>query len=329
VYTPFITRNLGPTLAKNCTKRQLPACFTLAFLGGENKLTTMLARLPCTSELYINQSYCNQHPAETIAMALSAVRTSRASEKHVPVCLLSGSLQLTIMDSRAWYYKQELHFIPPSSKHPSSTVTRLFAHNPVLSVGEILKQFKKDYSDRDPEVYVYSWELFVETKDLDVNGLFMSSYAQINQHMPFLCIPEYILNNNCLIICQNQAVQELSTRGRVSSFLATEHSLVDSANRTAVSNVAYHRNDVAESIHSLHFAQNFQEYSAEYRMKVVAMCEGQLANSRRLRDRCTSEALKHEQTQHNVRLVTIAPEHPQHQKPVENAELDEFPDTVF
>jgi len=233
------------------------------------------------------------------------------------------------MDGKTWYYNHTFHFIPPFLKHPSSIVKGLFAQNPVLSVGKILKQFKKYHLDTNPDVYVYTWKLFVETMDLDVNGQFIYSYAQINQHMQFLCIPEYILNNNCLILCPNHGVRGLSTRGRVSSFLATEPSLVDSANRTAVSNVAFHRNDVAESIHSLHFAQNFPEYSAEYRMKVVAMCEGQLANSRRLRDRCTSEALKHEQTQHNVRLVTIAPEHPQHQNPVENAEHNEFPDTVF
>ena len=56
------------------------------------------------------------------------------------------------------------------------------------------------------------------------------------------------------------------------------------------------------------------------------MYEGQLAKSRRLCEICTSQALKHEQTQHNVRLVTIALEHPQPRKPVVYAELDKFPD---
>ena len=263
-------------------------------------------------------------------MALSTFHTSRDAKKHVPACLSSGSLQLAIMDGNSWNYNQQFHFIPPSLKHPSSIVKHLFAQNPLLSVGEILKQFKKYYSDTtNPNLSVQTWKLFVETMDLDVNGQFVYSYAQINQRMPFLCIPEYILNNKCLIICPNHGVRGLSTNGIVSSCDATEPFLVDSANHTAVSNVTYHRKRVAESIDSLHFAQNFQEYSAEYRIKVVALCEGQLAKSRRLCEICTSEALKHEQTQHNVTLVTIAPEHPHPRKPVKYAELDEFADTGF
>ena len=261
-----------------------------------------------------------------MAMALSMVHTSQASKKHVPACLLSGSLQLTIIDGNYMSYEDKIHFIPPSSKHPSSIVKHLFAQNPVLSVGEIMKQFKKYHLDRNPEVYVYSWELYVQTQDLDVNGQFMYSYAQINQHMPFLCIPEYILNNNCLIICQNQAVQVLSTMGRVSSFLATAPFLVDSANRTAVSKVTCHRKVVGESIDSLYFAHTYREYSADYRINAVAFCERQLATDRRSCELVTSEAMKHEQTQHNVRLVTIAPEHPQPRKPVEYAELDDVSD---
>jgi len=253
-------------------------------------------------------------------MALSASNASRASKKkHVPACLSSGSLQLKAMDGNLWVNKT-FHFIPPHLKHPSSIVKHLFAQNHLLSVGEILKQFTNYYSDSNPDPYGYTWKLFVETQDLDINGQSVYSYAQINQLMPFLNIPEYILNNNYLVICTKRGVGGLSTRGIILPFHATEPFLVDSANHTVVSNVTYNRNCVAKFIDSLHSAQNpqgyLQRYPADYRIKVVAIIEDQLARSRRLCKNCISEALKHQQTQHNVRLVATAPEHPQPQNPV-------------
>ena len=72
-------------------------------------------------------------------MASSAVHLSRASNPHVPACLSSGSLQLTSRDGNGWHYNHTFHFIPPSLQHSSSIVKHLFARNPLLSVGEILR----------------------------------------------------------------------------------------------------------------------------------------------------------------------------------------------
>jgi len=230
--------------------------------------------------------------------------TPRASNQHVPACLSSGSLRLGIIDGGSYSPKKNIPFVEPMLQHSSSVVKHLFTQNPLLSVEEMLKRFKQYLLDSDPHLYVHRWRLFVNTITLDENGSKKNTYAQIDDNMSFLSIPEYLLNSDCLIICTNNHTQTQNAMGRVLSGLVTRQFLVNSANVTAVSEVSYYRKRVVESIRSLDFAQHFPEYSTDDRIGLVAICEKSLANDRRLCELYTSEALKHEQTQDNVVLVT-------------------------
>jgi len=161
----------------------------------------------------------------------------------------------------------------------------------------MLQRFQQYYLDSDPHLYVHRWRLFVKTINVDDNDKQINTFAQIHDTILFLSIPEYLLNNLCLIVCTNNDDQTLNAMGRVYSGLVTRQYLVNSANITALSQVSSSRKRIAEAIRILNFVQNFSEYSTDYKMKAIACAEQQLTVARRQCELCTSEAYKHGQTQ--------------------------------
>jgi len=226
--------------------------------------------------------------------------TLDASNQNIPACLSSGSIRLDIINNGTYAGNYNLPFIEPALQHSLSVVEHLFTRNPFLSVREMLQRFQQYYLDSDPHLYVHRWRLFVKTINVVDNDEQINTFAQIHDTMLFLSIPEYILNNLCLIVCTNNDDQTLNAMGRVYPGLVTRQYLVNSANITALSQVSSSRKRVAEAIRSLDFVQNFSNFSTDYKMKAIALSEKQLADARRLRELYTSEALKHELTQKDM-----------------------------
>jgi len=140
----------------------------------------------------------------------------------------------------------------------------------------MLQRFKENCLDSNPDLYQNNWRLFVRTMNYDENDYRLDTYTLIDHNMPFLSIPEYVMNNNCLLICTNIHTRIQSTmgqerdnvvywkynrkimndlHGKMSSVVATQEYLVVSANITAVSQTEYFRKQVTKSIHNLNSAK--------------------------------------------------------------------------
>ena len=226
--------------------------------------------------------------------------TPDASNQNIPACLSSGSIRLDIINNGIYGGNYNLPFIEPALQHSLSVVEHIFTRNPLLSVREMLERFQQYYLDANPHLYVHRWRLFVKTINVDDNDKQIDTFAQIHDTILFLSIPEYLLNNFCLIVCMDNDDQTLNAMGRVYSGLVTRQYLANSANITALSQVSKSRKGVTEAIRMLNFVQNFSEYSADYKMKAIAGAEQQLTRARRQCERYKSEALKHGLTQNDM-----------------------------
>ena len=193
----------------------------------------------------------------------------------------------------------------------------------------MLQRFKENCLDSNPDLYQNNWRLFVRTMNYDENDYRLDTYTLIDHNMPFLSIPEYVMNNNCLLICTNIHTRIQSTmgqerdnvvywkynrkimndlHGKMSSVVATQEYLVVSANITAVSQTEYFRKQVTKSIHNLNSAKkkSFRlDFSDSEKIKAISICEYTLANNEQLCGTYTVEAMKHQNTQENSALVDI------------------------
>jgi len=181
-------------------------------------------------------------------------------------------------------------------------VKSLFGHNPLASVGQMLQLLRKNHPDTHQ--YTDNWRLFVCTTTLDEKHEKIKTYTQIDNDMPFLSIPEYVLEKS-LTICTDNYVnaENRAPMGMLMSGIATQQDLIESANITVVSEIQYFQNKINESSKTVYFAKNHLQCSAATRKSYIQISENCLASNRRLYAAHISDALKHQATQKNVFLV--------------------------
>jgi len=151
------------------------------------------------------------------AMFTRFFSTRKHFEPYISACLLSGSVEVEIIRDGWCSSRDFFAFVEPQYQGSSFDVKQLFTRYPLLSVGDMLQWFKENYLDSNPDLYLNNWKLFVRTMNYDENDYRLDTYTLIDHNMPFLNIPEYLMNNNCLTICTNTHTRTQSTMGKVSS----------------------------------------------------------------------------------------------------------------
>ena len=264
------------------------------------------------SGLYINNS--NFRHSNPVDMALKddphgdfpqCFCTIGKNEPYVPACLSLGSLNMQMIDEGCGRSGMCFPFIETTHQDAQVAVKKLFTLHPLMTIEAMVKRFEGNFPGRSADPCQKQWVLFVKTNHRDKNGDSNDTYTLINNDMPFLSIPEYLLSNCCLAICNNIHARFHDRLGTMLPDIAGYSYLVKSASLTAMSQVQFYKDELAEAERIRLFEVHHFEYAGRDKIRADELYASNIATRKLQVARYEAEALKHQNTHKKLALAEI------------------------